>query len=78
MKCFYGQFEDEILSLSEEDYDKLFFCNKCSETMLSHFERFPTTDNGNAIGNFMTFRCLSCGAFCSLSKNYQKTLGVSS
>jgi len=69
--CIYGKHEDEILSLSEKEYLDLQKCPNCNETNEYYLERFPTTNSGKNIGNFMTMRCLSCGRFFSLSKNYE-------
>lgn len=69
--CIYGEYEDEILSLSEDEYKKLQTCPNCNENIESNLDRFPESPNGFKF-NFMVMRCLSCGIFFSLSRNYER------
>ena len=69
---FYGEYEDEILSLTQEEYNKLLCCPNCLNSNREYIDRFPDMENKRLKFNFMTFRCLCCGRFCSLSKNYER------
>ena len=68
----YGDYEDEILSLPDNEYEALEKCPNCGETNENYLDRFPAKTHNRLKFNFMTMRCLSCGRYFSLSKNYEK------
>ena len=71
-KGFFGTAEEEetLNEMSEEDYEAMQRCPNCGETSEMWLDRFPERRRGTS---FVNMKCLSCGRYFSITKNWRRT-----